>query len=91
MSLPQVLILLCAGLGAACGQFGMTNAYFNAPASKISIYDYSNIVFAGILGFVFLDQVPDIFSVAGYFIIIGTAILVFIYNSKNAAKKQSEN
>lgn len=91
MSLPQVLILLCAGLGAACGQFGMTNAYFNAPASKISIYDYSNIVFAGILGFVFLDQVPDIFSVAGYFIIIGTAILVFIYNSKNAAKRQSEN
>lgn len=91
MSLPKVLILLCAGLGAACGQFGMTNAYFNAPASKISIYDYSNIVFAGILGFVFLDQVPDIFSVAGYFIIIGTAILVFIYNSKNAAKRQSEN
>lgn len=91
MTFFQVMILLCAGIGAACGQFGMTNAYFNAPASKISIYDYSNIVFAGILGFIFLGQIPDAFSIAGYFIIIGTAVLVFIYNLKKSAKVQAEN
>ena len=91
MSLNQFLCLCGAGACAAGGQFTITAAYYHAPAREISIYDYSNIVFAGILGFVFLDQVPDIFSVAGYFIIIGTAILVFIYNSKNAAKRQSEN
>ena len=82
MTAKQVAILLGAGASAACGQFGMTNAYFNAPARKISIYDYSNVVFAGVLGFVFLGQVPDALSVAGYIIIIGTAAAVFVYNSR---------
>ncbi len=82
MSVRQILIMLGAGISAACGQFGMTNAYFNAPASKISVYDYSNVIFAAILGFVFLHQLPDVWSVIGYVIIIGTAILVFIYNSR---------
>ncbi len=82
LSLNQTLILLGAGIAAACGQFGMTNAYFNAPAAKISIYDYSNVIFAGLLGFIFLGQIPDIFSLIGYIIIIGTAIVVFIHNSK---------
>lgn len=84
MSLFQVLVLLGAGVAAACGQFGMTNAFYNAPASKIAVYDYSNVLFAAALGFVFLGQVPDALSVAGYVIIIGTAVAVFVYNSRTA-------
>ncbi|MGN0728586.1 DMT family transporter [Treponema sp.] len=86
MSFSQVMILLGAGIGAACGQFGMTNAYFNAPAAKISVYDYSNVLFAGILGFIFLGQIPDAFSIAGYIIIIGTAFFVFAYNCRKLEK-----
>lgn len=82
MSLRQVLVLLGAGCAAACGQFGMTNAYFNAPASKISVFDYSNVLFAAALGFVFLGQMPDALSVAGYVIIIGTAAAVFVHNAR---------
>lgn len=57
MSLEQFLILLGAGLMAAGGQFAITAAYNNAAGKDISIYDYSQILFAAILGFIFLNQI----------------------------------
>ena len=51
---------------AAGGQFAITAAYNNAAGKDISIYDYSQILFAAILGFIFLNQIPDIWSIVGY-------------------------
>ncbi len=82
MSLKQLLILIGAGLAASGGQFGVTNAYFNAPASKISIYEYSMVIFAAIMGFFAFGQKPDIWSLLGYAIIISIAVLIFIYNGR---------
>ncbi len=84
MTLKQFLILLGAGLAAAGGQFGITFAYYNAPASKISIFDYSQIIFSAILGFIAFHQIPDIFSFLGYVIIISMAAVVFFYNKRNS-------
>lgn len=80
MTVNQTLWLIGAGISAACGQFGVTNAYFNAPSSKISVYEYSNVLFSALLGFIAFGQVPDWFSVTGYVLIIGTAIVVFLVN-----------
>lgn len=84
MTTRQLTYLLCAGISAAIGQFGITNAYFNAPSSKISIYEYSQIIFSALLGFFMFRQVPDILSLIGYIIITGTAVAVFVYNNKVA-------
>ena len=73
MSVQQLLFLLLAGLCAAVGQFSITAAYSNAPASKISIYDYTKILFSAIWGFLFLSQIPDRYSVLGYIIIISAS------------------
>jgi len=86
MTWYQVLMLCGAGVCAAGGQFTITAAYYHAPASKISIYDYSQIIFSTILGLVFFGQLPDYLSVIGYVIIIAMAALNFFYN-----KKQKEN
>ena len=83
MNIKQLALLLCAGLSASGGQFGITGAYFNAPASKISIFEYSTIIFSAILGFVAFSQVPDIMSFLGYAIIILAALAIFVYNNKN--------
>ena len=84
MSLEQFLILLGAGLMAAGGQFAITAAYNNAAGKDISIYDYSQILFAAILGFIFLNQIPDIWSIVGYIIIIGAALGVYLYQRRIA-------
>ncbi|GFI37799.1 DMT family transporter [Lachnospiraceae bacterium 50-23] len=75
MTLTQTAILLLAGLSAAGGQFAITAAYCYAPAREISVYDYSQIIFAAVLGFAAFGQVPDMLSWVGYGIICGMAIL----------------
>ena len=82
MSLTQLLMLLGAGLSASGGQFSITAAYCHAPAREISVYDYSQIIFATLLGFIFLGEIPDIYSFIGYIIIVSMAILVFLYNNR---------
>ena len=62
---------------AAGGQFSITSAYTYAPAKEISVYDYTQVLFAAVLGFVFLKQVPDVYSLVGYVIIIGVAFWNF--------------
>lgn len=74
----QWMFLLLTGLAASGGQFCVTAAYTYAPAKEISVYDYSQVIFAAILGFFFLNQVPDLFSVIGYIIIIVVAITMYI-------------
>ena len=85
MSWKQLLILILAGLAAAGGQFGVTSAYCYAPAKEISVYDYTQIIFAAGLGFLLFAQIPDWLSILGYCIIISMAAAMFIY--KNTSYK----
>lgn len=83
MTLQQLICLILAGLAAAGGQFTITAAYAHAPAREISVFDYSQIVFAALLGFFFLNQVPDLLSLIGYVIICSTSVAMFFYNHKH--------
>lgn len=78
----QLLALLMAGFSAAGGQFAITAAYTYAPAREISVYDYSQIIFAAGLGFFLFGDIPDVYSVTGYLIIITMAVIMFFYNNK---------
>lgn len=84
MTAQQWIFLICAGISAAGGQFTITAAYSYAPAAKISIYDYSQIIFSTLLGFFLFGMIPDIFSIIGYLIIISMALLNFLYNVKKS-------
>lgn len=80
MSLYQIVMLLLAGAAATGGQLSITKAYTKAPAKEISVFDYSQVVFAAVLGLVFLGQIPDLMSIIGYVIIIGSAVFKWNYN-----------
>ena len=82
----QWFYLILTGAVAAGGQICITQAYQNAPAKEISVYDYSIVIFAAILGFLFLDQIPDILSVIGYVIIIGTAVIKSVVLKRKSKK-----
>lgn len=78
----QLVILLLAGLSAAGGQFSITAAYGYAPAREISVYDYSQIIFAAGFGYFIFGQVPDLLSWLGYLIICSMAVAMFFYNNR---------
>lgn len=88
MTAMQLAMLLMAGLSAAGGQFSITAAYTCAPAKEISVYDYSQIIFAAFLGFVVFGQIPDILSWLGYGIICTMAVVMFLYNTKSDHEKK---
>lgn len=76
MTFAQVLALLGAGAGAAIGQFGITAAYRFAAPSSIAVYDYSNIVFTAVFGYLLFGQRPDLWSVGGMLLVIAAAVLM---------------
>ncbi|MBR6404550.1 MAG: DMT family transporter [Eubacterium sp.] len=75
MSLKQWLIMCMAGLSAAVGQFAITTAYKFAPAKKLSVFDYMQVIFAALWGVIFFGEVPVPMSIVGYIIIIGVAVV----------------
>ncbi len=81
-SLKALIFLICAGISASVGQFGITKAYGCAPAKEISVYDYTQVLFAALFGFLIFGQIPDFLSVIGYCLICGAGIGMFFYNRK---------
>ncbi len=75
MTIAQWGALIGAGVAAAGGQFNITAAYQNAPAKDISVFDYTQVIFAALLGMIFLSEFPDIYSIIGYIVIIGAAVI----------------
>ena len=78
----QLLCLLGAGLAATGGQFSITAAYSFAPAKEISVFDYTQIIFAAALGFIFFGELPDGYSLIGYVIIIAVSVRMFLTGRK---------
>ncbi len=82
-TLLQWFYLLMIGISAAVGQFSLTYAYRFGKASEIAIYNYSNIIFAGFIGFFLWQEMPDVWSIIGGTVIIIISILIFFYNQKD--------
>lgn len=87
MSWVQVGFLLLAGIAATGAQFTVTAAYTFAAAKEISVYDYSQVLFAALWGGLFLHEYPDYFSIIGYIIIITAAVIKYL----SARKKKGKN
>ena len=87
MTARQLLMLLGAGLSAAGGQFTITTAYTFAPGREISVYDYTQIIFSTLIGYLVFQQVPDVWSWVGYVLIVGAAIVMFLYNNGKLGKE----
>ena len=82
MTFLQTLYLIFAGTFACVGQLGITKAYLCAPAKEISVYDYTQVIFAALLGFFVFGDLPDIWSVLGYILICGAGVTMFFYNKR---------
>lgn len=88
MSAKQFWFLIAAGFFATIGQFGITIAYKYAPPREVSIFSYSTVVYAGILGFIVFSEIPDVWSILGYIAIFIASFYMFVRN--NEMVKQSK-
>lgn len=74
ISLHDLVILIMVGVSAAAAQFSVTAAYSLAETRVVSIYGYTQIIFAALLSMIFFNEMPDALSLAGYVIIIAGAV-----------------
>ena len=73
--LKELLFLIGAGILANVSQIFMSHAYRLAPAGQIAPVNYMAIIFAGVWGFLLWDEVPDLYSVIGFCIILLAILL----------------
>lgn len=73
--LQELLFLIGAGILANVSQIFMSHAYRLAPAGQIAPVNYMAIIFAGIWGFLLWNEVPDLYSVIGFCIILLAILL----------------
>ena len=78
MTFYQLSMLLLAGISATIGQYGVTFAYKFAAAKNISVFDYSQVLFSGIFGYMFFGEFPDFQSLIGYIIVISVGIVLVL-------------
>lgn len=78
MTYYQLSMLLLAGISATIGQYGVTFAYKFVAAKNISVFDYSQVLFSGIFGYMFFGEFPDFQSLIGYIIVISVGIVLVL-------------
>ena len=78
MTFYQLSMLLLAGISATIGQYGVTFAYKFAAAKNISVFDYSQVLFSGIFGYMFFGEFPDFQSLIGYIIVISVGVVLVL-------------
>jgi drug/metabolite transporter (DMT)-like permease len=74
--LPDFGLMLLLGALASVGHFLFTAAYREAPASLLAPVNYMHMVWAGLLGWVFFDHLPDPISLCGMAFVLSAGVAV---------------
>jgi drug/metabolite transporter (DMT)-like permease len=72
----QWLLIGLAGMFGVFGQLLMTYSYRYAEASTIAPLDYSNLIMAVVLGYVFFDEVPSLSVWLGAPLVVGAGLII---------------
>ncbi len=75
-SLDTLLVLFALSLASTIGHISMTRAFHAAEASVLVPFDYTRLVFGGLIGFLAFGEVPDGWTLTGVAIIIGSALYI---------------
>ena len=68
-----VLLIIPAALGGL-HHFAVIRALTWGPAATIAPFDYSRLIWAALLGFLVFDDVPDMWTIVGAAVIVGSGL-----------------
>ena len=71
------LLLLAMGVFAAGGQWFGVRALRLGEASVVGNVQYMQLVYAAALGFILFDEIPDLYTILGALLIVGSAVYLF--------------
>jgi drug/metabolite transporter (DMT)-like permease len=87
--LTGTLFLLAMGILATVGQWVGIKALRLGEASVVGNIQYMQLIYAAILGYFLFNEIPDIYTIVGASIIIGSSI--YIFHREALPKKKKTN
>lgn len=77
-SLAEIMLFLSMGVSGGLGHFLYTSAYRHTSASLLAPMNYLQLLWAGLLGWIVFDHVPNSLSMIGMGIIIASGMMIAI-------------
>jgi len=74
----DALMIASLGLYGGTGHFLLIRAFRHAPASTLSPFQYTQLIWATLLGWGIYGQLPDSLSILGMVIVVGSGLLVAV-------------
>ncbi|RUO38477.1 EamA family transporter [Aliidiomarina shirensis] len=87
LSISDLPWLLLLGVSGAIAQYLLTEAYRQAPPSVLSSFEYTAMIWALLLGYIFWHELPSIWVLAGACVVIASG--VYISHRESIRKKQN--
>jgi drug/metabolite transporter (DMT)-like permease len=84
LTLPLALGLLVVGTLGTIGHFFIIRAFQLVPASTLSPFMYVYLVWAVVLGWLVFDDLPDLATLAGALVILGSGLYVWRHSGREA-------
>ena len=81
--LREALLLFCIGVFAGLSQIFLTYGYKNAPASKVSIYSYTGVIFSSFYSVTIFGKMIGLFSIIGIILIFSSALFDYFSQQRS--------
>jgi drug/metabolite transporter (DMT)-like permease len=86
----DLIVLLSIGFFGGIGQITLTESYRNAEPSVIAPFDYLNLIWALLIGWVLFRDMPDISLVFGAMIVISAGLIIIFRERYLGIKRKRE-
>ncbi len=83
----DLLLILTIGVIAAVGFFCLSKAYCLAEASAIAPFEFSYILWAVMVGYIFWNEVPNLTTIIGVMVLGGSSLYIG-YRERRVQRKQ---
>jgi drug/metabolite transporter (DMT)-like permease len=80
--LTTLLMLIATGLVGGAGQLLLTEALRRAPVAVVAPFDYTQLIWACIIGYVFWDEIPRSATVAGALVVAASGVYILLRETR---------
>jgi len=89
-SWTELVLLLLIGACGAAGQYCMIRGFKIGEATALLPFDYTRLVFAGLIGFFLFAEVPDAWTITGALIIVGATLYIGLREAQLGRKPEPQ-
>lgn len=80
--MTTLVMLVCTGLVGGTGQLLLTEALRRAPVAVVAPFDYTQLIWACILGYAFWDEIPRTATVIGALVVAASGLYILLRETR---------